>query len=86
MIRHICLKGISPTFFLFTLLRMCSPLAGGMLSGKYVGGKRPEKARLTLFARFQDRYFTPAVHTAVDKYVAIAEKAGRVAGRVGCGS
>ena len=55
-----------------------SPLAGGMLSGKYAAGKRPEKARLTIFPRFQDRYFTPAVHTAVDKYVVLADKAGRV--------
>ena len=33
-----------------------SPLAFGMLTGKYDGGKKPEKARLTLYANMYTRY------------------------------
>ncbi len=52
-----------------------SPLAFGMLSGKYLNGARPEGARLTLFERFQ-RYLTPAGEVATEKYVALANEAG----------
>ncbi|MBA2778229.1 NADP(H)-dependent aldo-keto reductase [Billgrantia kenyensis] len=48
-----------------------SPLAFGVLSGKYLDGKRPEKARLTLFERFK-RYLSPLAEEATRAYVDIA--------------
>jgi aryl-alcohol dehydrogenase-like predicted oxidoreductase len=52
-----------------------SPLAFGLLSGKYLGGARPEKARLTLFERFA-RYNNPQAEAATAAYVALAAEAG----------
>ncbi|WP_280550680.1 MULTISPECIES: NADP(H)-dependent aldo-keto reductase [unclassified Halomonas] len=48
-----------------------SPLAFGMLSGKYLDGARPAGARLTLFERFQ-RYTNPLAEEATAAYVRIA--------------
>ncbi|PMR71050.1 NADP(H)-dependent aldo-keto reductase [Halomonas heilongjiangensis] len=48
-----------------------SPLAFGVLSGKYLDGVRPEGARLTLFERFQ-RYTNPLAEEATRAYVQIA--------------
>ena len=50
-----------------------SPLAFGMLSGKYLGGKRPDKARLTLYSRFT-RYLNAQGEAATAAYQAIAHK------------
>ena len=52
-----------------------SPLAFGVLTGKYLHGKRPEGARITVFKRFQ-RYTTHAAENAVLKYQKIARKFG----------
>lgn len=52
-----------------------SPLAFGVLSGKYLNGQRPEKARLTLFDRFT-RYASSQAETATQGYVDIAKKHG----------
>lgn len=52
-----------------------SPLAFGVLSGKYLGGARPDGARLTLFSRFQ-RYTGERVERAVRKYVDLARQHG----------
>jgi aryl-alcohol dehydrogenase-like predicted oxidoreductase len=52
-----------------------SPLAFGVLSGKYLGGARPANARLTLFSRFQ-RYTGERVEHAVRKYVDLARLHG----------
>ena len=52
-----------------------SPLAFGMLTGKYQDGARPEGARLTLYARF-DRYTNPQAIAATDRYMAIASRHG----------
>lgn len=52
-----------------------SPLAFGVLTGKYRHGAKPEGARLTLFERFQ-RYSKPAGFTATERYAKIAEEAG----------
>lgn len=52
-----------------------SPLAAGMLTGKYAGGARPEGSRWTLSKRFNQRD-TPQAHAAVDRYLAIAAKHG----------
>ena len=52
-----------------------SPLAFGSLSGKYLNGARPEKARLTLYERFQ-RYNSTESLKAIKGYVDIAHEAG----------
>lgn len=52
-----------------------SPLAFGMLSGKYIGGTKPPRARLTLFSRFQ-RYTNPLGQAATERYVSIARRHG----------
>lgn len=52
-----------------------SPLAFGVLSGKYLGGARPPGARLTLFQRFQ-RYANPQGQRAAAAYVALARRWG----------
>jgi len=48
-----------------------SPLGFGTLSGKYLGGNRPEKARITLFPHYQ-RYSTEQGVKATKAYVALA--------------
>ena len=53
-----------------------SPLAGGVLSGKYRGGARPANARFTLFDSFGARFRKPIVHEAVNAYASIAERHG----------
>ncbi len=50
-----------------------SPLAFGVLSGKYLDGARPENARLTLFERFK-RYTSPLAEQATRAYVDIARE------------
>ena len=52
-----------------------SPLAFGVLSGKYLDGKRPEKARLTLFERFS-RYTNDRTEAATREYVELARAHG----------
>lgn len=52
-----------------------SPLAFGVLSGKYLHGARPPKARISLFARF-DRYSNEAGTRATERYVALAREHG----------
>ncbi len=52
-----------------------SPLAFGVLSGKYRHGALPENSRLALYSRFQ-RYTKPQAAAAVERYAAIAEQAG----------
>ncbi|RCS26004.1 aldo/keto reductase [Polaribacter sp. WD7] len=53
-----------------------SPLAQGVLSGKYLDGNKPEGARGTLFPRFIARYMGDGSLDAVKKYADIAEKNG----------
>ena len=48
-----------------------SPLAFGVLSGKYLHGARPAGARLSLFERFT-RYTNPNAERATEAYVEIA--------------
>jgi len=52
-----------------------SPLAFGVLSGKYLGGQRPDGARLTLFPYFS-RYVSPLVELATRRYVEVAKAHG----------
>ena len=50
-----------------------SPLAFGMLTGKYLDGKKPARARLTLFSRFQ-RYQNQNAVKATREYVRLAKE------------
>jgi aryl-alcohol dehydrogenase-like predicted oxidoreductase len=52
-----------------------SPLAFGVLSGKYIGGKMPAGSRMELFTRFS-RYDNPQATAATEAYQAIADKHG----------
>lgn len=52
-----------------------SPLAFGMLSGKYLGGQRPANARLTLYERFS-RYTSGRGEAATRAYVDLAREQG----------
>jgi aryl-alcohol dehydrogenase-like predicted oxidoreductase len=52
-----------------------SPLAFGVLTGKYRNGARPEGARLTLFERFQ-RYHGDVAAKAIDEYCELAAEFG----------
>lgn len=52
-----------------------SPLGFGVLSGKYLGGQRPEGARLTLFPFFA-RYLSEAGEAATRQYVELARDHG----------
>ena len=53
-----------------------SPLAQGVLSGKYLDGKRPEGSRGNLFPRFIARYMGDRSSEAVRRYERIAAKNG----------
>lgn len=53
-----------------------SPLGGGVLSGKYLGGAKPEKARHILFERNRARYNSPWHQQAIEAYVNVARKHG----------
>ncbi|MCU7814826.1 MAG: NADP(H)-dependent aldo-keto reductase [Candidatus Thiodiazotropha sp. (ex Rostrolucina anterorostrata)] len=50
-----------------------SPMAFGVLSGKYLDGQQPSEARLTLFERF-NRYTNPETDRATQRYVALARE------------
>ena len=52
-----------------------SPLGFGVLSGKYLGGKQPAAARLTLYNRFQ-RYRGRRGQLATEAYVSLARSQG----------
>ena len=52
-----------------------SPLAGGLISGKYLNGARPKGTRWDIEERFLERD-TQAADSAVKAYIAVAEKHG----------
>lgn len=52
-----------------------SPLAFGVLTGKYLNGVRPEGSRLVLFPYFE-RYAKELAGAATERYVALAQKHG----------
>jgi len=52
-----------------------SPLAFGVLSGKYLNGNKPEDSRLALFDRFT-RYSNPQSNAATEAYVNLANDNG----------
>ena len=53
-----------------------SPLAGGILTGKYAADAKPAKARYTLFDGIGSRFRKPIVHEAVAAYAALAKERG----------
>ena len=54
-----------------------SPLAGGLLSGKYLGGKKPKGARFTKWADYSfSRYANTNTQLATEAYGALAKKNG----------
>jgi aryl-alcohol dehydrogenase-like predicted oxidoreductase len=53
-----------------------SPLAAGILSGKYRGGAQPAGTRFTLFDSLGLRFRKPMVSDAVDAYAALAQRRG----------
>ena len=52
-----------------------SPLAFGVLSGKYLGGKKPTGARVTEFPNYS-RYSSKSSLLATEKYAEIAKESG----------
>ncbi|MDA0224746.1 MAG: aldo/keto reductase [Proteobacteria bacterium] len=64
------------SFHLDVPLLAYSPLAMGLLAGKYRGGAKPAAARLAKFPDFGDRYKRPAVTVAAEAYCALAERHG----------
>ncbi len=53
-----------------------SPLGGGMLTGKYLGGAKPAGARFTAFDNFALRFRKPLVAEATEAYAALAKARG----------
>ncbi len=53
-----------------------SPLAGGRLSGKYIGNKKPKNARYTLWPRRFSRHHTKRGEIAIESYFRLAKKHG----------
>ena len=53
-----------------------SSLAQGIITGKYLDGKRPEGARMSIFKNFGARYFTPGAEPATRAYLKIADDFG----------
>ena len=51
-----------------------SPLAGGRLTGKYIGNDQPKNARYTLWPRRFSRHHTKRGEIAIEKYVSLAKK------------
>ncbi len=53
-----------------------SPLAGGRLSGKYIGNKKPNNARYTIWPRRFSRHHTRRGEIAIESYFKLAKKYG----------
>ncbi|GAB3456709.1 aldo/keto reductase [Insolitispirillum peregrinum] len=53
-----------------------SPLAGGVLTGKYMDGERPADSRMVLWPKRYTRYTKPLAQVAVERYTLIAERHG----------
>jgi aryl-alcohol dehydrogenase-like predicted oxidoreductase len=53
-----------------------SPLGGGLLTGKYGTGKRPESGRLVDSARYADRYGLDSDFATADRFTAFARQVG----------
>ena len=53
-----------------------SPLGGGLLTGKYGLGKRPDTGRLVDNDRYADRYGEDSDYATADRFTALAAEAG----------
>lgn len=53
-----------------------SPLGGGLLSGKYAGGARPDTGRLVRSVRYSTRYGDERMHKTADDLKTLAEEIG----------
>lgn len=53
-----------------------SPLAAGLLSGKYRGGAQPPRGRFTLFDTLGMRFKKPIVPEAIEAYADLARRSG----------
>jgi len=53
-----------------------SPLAGGLLSGKYLNGAKPEGSRFALFDSLGARFRKPIVPEAIAAHAALAKRRG----------
>jgi len=53
-----------------------SPLAGGVLTGKYRGGVKPPGARFTNYDNFAVRFRKPLVTEATEAFAGLAEQRG----------
>lgn len=53
-----------------------SPLAGGVLSGKYAKGARPEGSRIALWPERYNRYMKPRAQQAAELYINLARRHG----------
>ena len=53
-----------------------SPLGGGILSDKYLGGRKPEGSRYALFKTLGARFQGPIVAEAVEAWAALAKRRG----------
>jgi aryl-alcohol dehydrogenase-like predicted oxidoreductase len=53
-----------------------SPLAAGILTGKYIGGAQPPNTRFTLFDSLGIRFRKPVVPEAVESYAKLAKQRG----------
>ncbi len=62
-----------------------SPLAGGMLTGKYLGGKKPPRTRYVLFDGLGARFRKPIVAEAVEEYAKVAEACNLTLGQLALG-
>jgi aryl-alcohol dehydrogenase-like predicted oxidoreductase len=60
-----------------------SPLAGGILSGKYNGGQRPEPARFTTYMNLGGRQAQMAARFLNDRTIASTERFAAIAGGIG---
>ena len=61
-----------------------SPLAGGVLSGKYILGSASEKSRLNIFSGFMDRYNKSLARTATEEYLKVCQCPEHTALYVSC--
>ena len=53
-----------------------SPLAMGLLTGKFSGGAKPPRARLALYADFGERYKRERARAAAEEYCQLAQSRG----------
>ena len=53
-----------------------SPLGGGLLTGRYADGQRPDDGRLVENANYKKRYGLAEYYDVADKFVAYAQEAG----------